>query len=58
VKNRVHLDVAPLADEDQWAEVTRLVELGARKVDVGQGSVPWQVMADVEGNEFCVLTPR
>jgi hypothetical protein len=58
VKNRVHLDVAPLAGEDQWAEVTRLVELGARKVDVGQGQVPWQVMADVEGNEFCVLTPR
>jgi predicted enzyme related to lactoylglutathione lyase len=58
VKNRVHLDVAPLAGEDQWAEVTRLVELGARKVDVGQGSAPWQVMADVEGNEFCVLTPR
>jgi len=58
VKNRVHLDVAPLTGEDQWAEVTRLVELGARKVDVGQGSVPWQVMADVEGNEFCVLTSR
>ena len=58
VKNRVHLDVAPLADDDQWAEVSRLVELGARRVDIGQGSVPWQVMADVEGNEFCVLTPR
>ncbi|MGB3442791.1 MAG: VOC family protein [Actinophytocola sp.] len=58
VKNRVHLDVAPLAGEDQWAEVTRLVELGARKVDVGQGSVSWQVMADAEGNEFCVLSPR
>ena len=58
VKNRVHLDVAPLPGDDQWAEVTRLVELGAQKVDVGQGSVPWQVMADVEGNEFCVLTPR
>jgi predicted enzyme related to lactoylglutathione lyase len=58
VKNRVHLDVAPLPGDDQWAEVTRLVELGARRVDVGQGRVPWQVMADVEGNEFCVLTPR
>ncbi|MDQ3787999.1 MAG: VOC family protein [Actinomycetota bacterium] len=58
VKNRVHLDVAPLPEDDQWAEVTRLVELGARKVDIGQGVVPWQVMADVEGNEFCVLTPR
>jgi hypothetical protein len=58
VKNRVHLDVRPYADDDQWAEVTRLVELGARRVDVGQGSVPWQVMADPEGNEFCVLTPK
>jgi predicted enzyme related to lactoylglutathione lyase len=58
VKNRVHLDVAPHADEDQWAEVTRLLELGARKIDLGQGRVPWEVMADPEGNEFCVLTPR
>jgi predicted enzyme related to lactoylglutathione lyase len=57
VKNRLHLDVRPYADDDQWAEVTRLVELGARRVDIGQGSVPWQVMADPEGNEFCVLTP-
>jgi hypothetical protein len=58
VKNHVHLDVRPYADDDQWAEVTRLLQLGARKVDIGQGSVPWQVMADPEGNEFCVLTPR
>jgi predicted enzyme related to lactoylglutathione lyase len=58
VKNRVHLDLAPRAGEDLSAEVTRLVELGARKADIGQGSVPWQVMTDVEGNEFCVLTPR
>jgi predicted enzyme related to lactoylglutathione lyase len=58
VKNRVHLDVAPYQDDDHWAEVTRMLELGARKVDVGQNSVPWQVMADPEGNEFCVLTPR
>jgi predicted enzyme related to lactoylglutathione lyase len=58
VKNRVHLDVAPALDDDQYAEVSRLTELGAHKVDVGQGSVPWDVMADPEGNEFCVLTPR
>jgi predicted enzyme related to lactoylglutathione lyase len=58
VKNRAHLDMAPEADDDQWAEVTRLLQLGARKVDIGQGSVPWQVMTDPEGNEFCVLTPR
>jgi hypothetical protein len=57
-KNRVHLDVAPLRDDDQWAETTRLAELGARRADIGQGRVPWQVMADPEGNEFCVLTPR
>ncbi|HEX6351933.1 VOC family protein [Actinophytocola sp.] len=58
VKNRVHLDVRPYADDDQWAEVTRLLQLGASKADIGQGSVPWEVMADPEGNEFCVLTPR
>ena len=58
VKNRVHLDVAPFLEHDHWAEVTRLLELGARKIDLGQGSVPWEVMADPEGNEFCVLTPR
>jgi len=57
-KNRVHLDVAPWLEDDHWAEVTRLLELGARKIDVGQSAVPWQVMADPEGNEFCVLTPR
>lgn len=57
VKNRVHLDVRPYADDDQLAEVTRMLELGARKIDIGQGSVPWEIMADPEGNEFCVLTP-
>lgn len=58
IKNRVHLDVAPLLEDDHWAEITRLLELGAHKTDIGQGSTPWQVMADPEGNEFCVLTPR
>ena len=57
-KNRVHLDVAPFAETDHQAEVERLVALGARPVDIGQGDVPWAVMADPEGNEFCVLTPR
>jgi hypothetical protein len=32
--------------------------LGARRIDIGQGDVPWVVMADPEDNEFCVLTPR
>jgi hypothetical protein len=59
VKNRVHLDVAPFADDAQDADVTRLIDLGARRVDVGQGpEVTWVVLADPEGNEFCVLSPR
>ena len=52
VKNRLHLDLRP---DDQDAEVERLLGLGARKVDIGQGDVSWVVMADPEGNEFCVL---
>lgn len=57
-KNRLHLDVAPPLGEDQAAEVDRLVTLGARRIDIGQGDVTWVVMADPDGNEFCVLTPR
>jgi hypothetical protein len=58
-KNRVHLDVAPRASDDQAAEVARLEAAGARRVDIGQGDdVGWVVLADAEGNEFCVLTPR
>jgi len=53
VKNRWHFDLTP---DDQAAEVARLEGLGARRADIGQGEVPWVVMADVEGNEFCVLT--
>ena len=58
VKNRIHLDVRPYPGGDQRAEVERLREHGARTADVGQGEVPWVVLADPEGNEFCVLTPR
>jgi predicted enzyme related to lactoylglutathione lyase len=57
-KNRLHLDIAPPADGDQQAEVERLIALGATRIDIGQGEVPWVVMADPDGNEFCVLTPR
>ncbi len=57
-KNRWHLDLAPPADGDQQAEVDRLVALGATRIDIGQGDVSWVVMADPDGNEFCVLTPR
>ncbi len=57
VKNRVHLDVSPVGcDRDE--EVARLIGLGATRVDVGQGDVPWVVLADPEGNEFCVLGRR
>ena len=56
--NRVHLDVAPYPDDDQDAEVARLRALGATDADVGQGDVSWRVLADPEGNEFCVLSTR
>jgi predicted enzyme related to lactoylglutathione lyase len=56
VTNRLHFDLNP---DDQEAEVQRLIELGATRVDVGQPSdSPWTVLADPEGNEFCVLPPR
>lgn len=57
-KNRLHFDLAPPIDEDQQAEVDRLASLGAKRIDIGQGDVSWVVMADPDGNEFCVLTPR
>ncbi|MDP9234259.1 MAG: VOC family protein [Actinomycetota bacterium] len=57
VKNRLHIDVNP-TDRDQQEEVERLEKLGATHVDVGQGEVSWVVMADPEGNEFCVLRSR
>ena len=55
VKNRLHIDLNP---DDQDAEVARLEGLGAIRVDVGQKDVRWVVLADPEGNEFCVLTSR
>jgi len=57
-KNRVHLDLATESAEHQAALVARLRSLGAQSADVGQGDVPWAVLADPEGNEFCVLEPR
>ena len=57
-KNRLHLDLRP---DDQDAEVARLESLGAQKIDIGQPGSPectWVVMADPEGNEFCVLSSR
>ncbi|WP_412543156.1 VOC family protein [Longispora sp. K20-0274] len=58
VKNRVHLDLATTSAAHQAELVARLTALGATPADVGQGDVPWTVLADPEGNEFCVLEPR
>ena len=54
VKNRLHIDVRPVGC-DQQQEVERIVGLGARRIDIGQGEQTWVVLADPEGNEFCVL---
>jgi hypothetical protein len=55
VKNRLHLDLRP---DDRDAEVERLLALGATRADVGQRDETWVVLADPEGNEFCVLSSR
>ncbi len=58
VKNRVHLDLTTGAD-DRDAEIDRLLSLGATRADVGQtGEESWEVLADPEGNEFCVVRPK
>jgi hypothetical protein len=54
-KNRLHVDVNPTGC-DQEQEVERLIGLGAQRADIGQGAdTSWVVLADPEGNEFCVL---
>jgi predicted enzyme related to lactoylglutathione lyase len=58
VQNRIHLDLASQSDTEQRAIVERLLAHGATRIDVGQGDVPWVVLADPEGNELCVLEPR
>jgi len=58
VKNRLHLDLRP---DNQAAEVARLEKLGAKRIDIGQNEnerCTWVVMADPEGNEFCVLNDK
>jgi hypothetical protein len=58
-KNRLHLDLAPHTSDDRDAEIARLKAMGATEVDVGQGpDVRWTVLADPQGNEFCVLSSR
>jgi len=54
IKNRLHIDITPI-DRSQEEEVRRLETLGAKRIDIGQGDVHWVVMADPEGNEFCIL---
>jgi hypothetical protein len=54
-KNRLHFDLRP---DGQDAEVERLLSLGATRADIGQGEQSWVVLADPEGNEFCVLRSR
>ena len=58
VKDRVHPDVAPHKGEDHAAAVKVLRDAGAVPVDIGQGDVSWAVLADPQGHEFCVLSPR
>ena len=58
VKNRVHLDLTTSA-QDRDQEIERLLALGARRADIGQtGAESWTVLADPEGNEFCVIRPK
>ena len=54
VKDRLHFDLRP---KDQEAEVQRILALGATRADIRQREVSWVVLADPEGNEFCVLAP-
>lgn len=57
-KYRLHFDLAPPVGTDPQKEIDRLISLGAKRVDSGQGDVSWTVMADPDDHEFRVLTPR
>jgi predicted enzyme related to lactoylglutathione lyase len=58
VKNRLHLDLT-CGPEDREAEIDRILSLGGRRVNIGQsGTESWTVLADPEGNEFCVVRPK
>jgi hypothetical protein len=59
VKNRLHIDLAPHTSQDRDAEIQQLLDRGATPVDVGQSEEDtFTVLADPEGNEFCVLSSR
>lgn len=55
VRGRLHLDVCATSGSDQATELQRLLDLGATHLDIGQGDVSWHVLADPEGNAFCLL---
>jgi hypothetical protein len=57
VWNRVHLDIRPYPGDDLEAEAARLQTLGATAIDLGPSEISWKVLADPEGNEFCLLAP-
>jgi predicted enzyme related to lactoylglutathione lyase len=59
VKNRLHFDLNAESAEDRLAEIDRMLFLGATQVAIGQtGDESWTVLADPEGNEFCVVRPK
>jgi catechol 2,3-dioxygenase-like lactoylglutathione lyase family enzyme len=60
VKNRLHLDLAPHLSDDREALIASLLARGATPVNIGQDApkTSWMVLADPEGNEFCVLSAR
>ena len=59
MKNRFHIDLAAHISDDRDAEIQRLLSMGATRANVGQtGEEGWDVFADPEGNEFCVLSSR
>jgi hypothetical protein len=59
VKNRLHIDLAPHISDDRDAEIKRLLDMGATEINVGQpDDAGFEVLADPEGNEFCVLSSR
>lgn len=58
-KNRIHIDLAPHTTQDRDAEIRRLMAMGARRADTGQGSnATWTLLSDPEGNEFGILSAR
>lgn len=57
-RNPVHPDLASSSPRDQAETVDRILDLGGSRIDVGQGDVGWEVLADPEGHELCVLSPR